>query len=65
VTRALLATCIREGILGRFCFDANGDPSPSSVTIVRAARPGGSAIVESIDGADVVGVIHPPRTLIR
>jgi hypothetical protein len=28
------------------------------VTIVRAARSGGSTIVESIDGADVVGVIN-------
>ena len=65
VTRALLATRIRDGILGGFGFDANGDPSSTPVTIVRARAPGGEAAVESIDGADVVTVIDPPRSLLR
>ena len=59
VTRALRATRIRDGILGGFGFDANGDPSSTPVTIVRARTTGGEAAVESIDGADVVTVIAP------
>jgi ABC-type branched-subunit amino acid transport system substrate-binding protein len=65
VTRALLATRVRGGILGSFGFDAGGDPTMAPITIVRARRPNGAASVESIDGADVVAVINPPRTLTR
>ena len=65
VTRALRATRIRDGILGGFGFDANGDPSSAPVTIVRAHTPGGEAAVESIDGADVVAVIATARSLVR
>ena len=65
VTRALLATRVRGGILGSFGFDANGDPTIAPITIVRAQRPGGVASVESIDGADVVAVINPRGVLTR
>jgi branched-chain amino acid transport system substrate-binding protein len=63
VTQALMTTCVREGILGSFCFDRDGDPTSAPVAIVRAARPGGVPTVESIDGADVIAVIQPPARL--
>lgn len=65
VTLALRTTCIREGILGSFCFDRNGDSTSAPITIVRAARPGGSHAVESTDGAHIVAVINPSRALTR
>ena len=38
VTRALLASCVQNGILGSFCFDANGDPT---VPPSRSSKPTG------------------------
>jgi DNA-binding SARP family transcriptional activator/ABC-type branched-subunit amino acid transport system substrate-binding protein len=65
VTRALLATCVHNGILGSFCFDPSGDPTVTPITILQAKRATGNAIVlEGTDGADVVDVINPPRALI-
>jgi ABC-type branched-subunit amino acid transport system substrate-binding protein len=40
VTRSLLATCTRSGILGSFCFNADGDPTSAPVAIVQLVRPG-------------------------
>jgi branched-chain amino acid transport system substrate-binding protein len=56
VTRSLLATCTRSGILGSFCFNANGDPTIAPITILQAARPGN---LEQLDttGTHVAGVI--------
>jgi DNA-binding SARP family transcriptional activator/ABC-type branched-subunit amino acid transport system substrate-binding protein len=65
VTRALLATHVRAGILGSFGFDARGDPTVAPITIVRSRGPGGNSSVESIDGADVVAVINPRHDLTR
>ena len=39
VTRALLNSCVQNGILGSFCFDANGDPTVTPVTILQANQP--------------------------
>ncbi|MGZ4202650.1 MAG: ABC transporter substrate-binding protein, partial [Thermoleophilaceae bacterium] len=65
VARALLSARVRGGILGSFGFDSSGDPTVTPVTVVRAAQPGGVAAVESVDGADVVAVVAPPKSLIR
>ena len=35
VTRSLLTTCTRSGILGSFCFNANGDPTSAPITILQ------------------------------
>ncbi len=59
VTRRLLATRQRRGILAPLRLDANGDVEPAPITIVRARRGGGSDVVESIDGATVDRVISP------
>ncbi len=65
VTRELLAVRPRRGIIGGFSLDANGDITPSPITIVRARRGGGIDVVESIDGASVEAVIRPPAKLSR
>lgn len=65
VTRAMLATCIHNGILGSFCFDANGDPTTAGISILHAERPSGSTMSEDTTGADLVTVVYPPRALLR
>jgi YVTN family beta-propeller protein len=62
VMRALLATCVHNGILGDFCFDTNGDPTNSSITILQAQRPSANNLIGATDGASLVTVITPPRT---
>ena len=66
VARALFKTCVHNGILGSFCFDANGDPTSTGISIVKAMRPGGDrTIPDNTQGADLVTMIYPPRTLVR
>lgn len=65
VTRRMLGTQQRRGILGRYRLDANGDVDPSPITIVRARRGGGSQEVESTEGATPVRIIRPARELLR
>jgi hypothetical protein len=64
VTRALLASCVKNGILGSFCFDANGDPTVTPVTILQAKRPGRTRQLDT-RGTDVVDVIDATQSLIR
>jgi branched-chain amino acid transport system substrate-binding protein len=59
VTRELLASRVSGGLLGGFRFDANGDPSVSPITILRAKRPGGSDGVLGHEGASVERVLYP------
>jgi len=65
VTRRMLATHPRRGILGRYRLDVNGDVVPSPITIVRARRGGGDDAVESVEGATIERVVHPPAALMR
>jgi ABC-type branched-subunit amino acid transport system substrate-binding protein len=65
VTRALLATCVQNGILGSFCFDTNGDPTTTPVTILQVNQPGASGPELDTSGTDVIGVIHATRSSIR
>jgi DNA-binding SARP family transcriptional activator/ABC-type branched-subunit amino acid transport system substrate-binding protein len=65
VTRALLTTCVHNGILRSFCFGADGDPTNASITILQAQRPSANNLVGATDGAGLVTVIAPPRTLTR
>jgi branched-chain amino acid transport system substrate-binding protein len=65
VTRAMLTSCERNGILGIVCINRDGDPNRASVTIIQAQRPGGSATADSIEGASIVAVINPPTSLTR
>ena len=65
VTKEVFATQIRNGILGTFRFDRNGDTTLRQVTILRPDRPGGSSAAQSPDGAAVVRVIDVPPSLLR
>jgi ABC-type branched-subunit amino acid transport system substrate-binding protein len=65
VTRKLLASRVRGGILGTFRFDPQGDTTSNPVTILRALRGGGSDTVLSNEGAAVVRVLRPPARLLR
>jgi branched-chain amino acid transport system substrate-binding protein len=65
VVRALLATCVHNGILGSFCFDADGDPTKSSITILQVQRPSANNLVGATDGASLVTMIVPPTTRTR
>jgi branched-chain amino acid transport system substrate-binding protein len=64
VTRALLATCVHNGILGSFCFDASGEPTVTPVTILQVKRPGGVMDFDT-SGTDVAAVIDTPQSLVR
>jgi hypothetical protein len=59
VTDELLSARAGAGFLGRFRFDANGDPTVMPITILRAERGGGSDQVVSPEGASVERVVYP------
>jgi DNA-binding SARP family transcriptional activator/ABC-type branched-subunit amino acid transport system substrate-binding protein/streptogramin lyase len=65
VTRQLFTIRVRHGIIGDFGFDRRGDVTPAPITILRAARGGGANSVMSYQGAAIVRVVRPPRSLIR
>jgi DNA-binding SARP family transcriptional activator/ABC-type branched-subunit amino acid transport system substrate-binding protein/DNA-binding beta-propeller fold protein YncE len=64
VSSELFRARVHNGLLGRFAIDADGDPTPAPVTIVRLERGGGIDVVESYEGARVERVIRPPRWLL-
>jgi branched-chain amino acid transport system substrate-binding protein len=55
VLEELFATSVRDGLLGSFRFDANGDITEAPVTVLRVVR-GGSGVVER--------VVRPSATLV-
>jgi branched-chain amino acid transport system substrate-binding protein len=59
VTDELLGGVVKDGLLGSFRFDANGDPSATPITVLRAQRGGGSDGVTSREGASVERVVRP------
>jgi DNA-binding SARP family transcriptional activator/ABC-type branched-subunit amino acid transport system substrate-binding protein/streptogramin lyase len=68
VTRQLLASRAKNGILGDIRFDQSGDVMPSAITILRVARGGegmSRAATDFADGAVVERVITPPTHLVR
>jgi branched-chain amino acid transport system substrate-binding protein len=64
VVEELFATRIRNGFLGSFGFDQNGDISESPITIVRVQGGGRGNLVQSLDGAPVVKVERPSPELV-
>jgi YVTN family beta-propeller protein len=64
VSSELLKSRVDDGLLGSFAVDANGDPDPAPVTIVRLEHGGGSDVVMNYQGARVVRVITPSRRLL-
>ena len=65
VVSELARTRLRRGLIGSLAFDSAGDAIRAPVTIVRAARGGGSGTVVSTEGARVVRVIDVPSSLFR
>jgi YVTN family beta-propeller protein len=59
VARALLATCVHNAILGSFCFDGNGDPTTTPITILQANQPPASPAELDTSGTKVLDVIDP------
>jgi ABC-type branched-subunit amino acid transport system substrate-binding protein len=64
VTRELMATRVRNGILGSFRFDRNGDTTSQNVTILRPQRAGGARKLIGVEGSVVVRVIDVPPDLL-
>jgi branched-chain amino acid transport system substrate-binding protein len=64
VVEELFRTRIRNGLLGSFGFDANGDITESPITILRVRRGGGSNVVQSVEGGVVDRVVRPSAKLV-
>jgi branched-chain amino acid transport system substrate-binding protein len=64
VSSNLFRARVRNGLLGSFEIDADGDPTPTPITIVRLEHGQGGDLVASYDGAAVDRVIRPPRRLL-
>jgi len=64
VSSELFKARVQNGLLGTFAIDADGDPTPAPVTIVRLEHAGGANIVAGYEGARVDRVITPPRRLL-
>jgi branched-chain amino acid transport system substrate-binding protein len=63
VLEELFATRVRDGLLGSFTFDANGDITESPVTILRVVRGGGPSRT-GIEGGVVDRVVRPSPRLV-
>jgi len=64
VLRELFRTRVRDGLLGSFRFDRNGDISESPVTIMRVVRKGSSTRTLSVEGGVVARVVRPSSSLV-
>ena len=64
VLRELFRTRVRDGLLGSFRFDRNGDISESPVTIMRVVRRGSSTKTLSVEGGVVARVVRPSSSLV-
>ncbi|MGI8973290.1 MAG: hypothetical protein ACR2HI_03830, partial [Gaiella sp.] len=64
VVDELFRTEVRNGLLGSFAFDANGDITESPVTILRVERGGTSIGNQSVEGGVVDRVVRPSVSLV-
>jgi branched-chain amino acid transport system substrate-binding protein len=66
VLKELRAIEVRDGILGSFSFDANGDITPSAIAIYRVAgeTPPGTDLATQLQGAVLDRVVSVPSELI-
>jgi ABC-type branched-subunit amino acid transport system substrate-binding protein/DNA-binding beta-propeller fold protein YncE len=67
VLRELRATRVKDGILGSFGFDANGDITSTSVPVLRitGATPPGAGLPENFQGSVVDRVVKVPPSLVE
>jgi len=64
VSSELFKSRVHNGFLGSFVIDADGDPTPTPVTIVRLKHGRGANVVASYEGARVDRVITPSHRLL-
>jgi branched-chain amino acid transport system substrate-binding protein len=66
VLKALRASQVRDGILGTFRFDANGDKTPEAIPIYRVTgkTPPGAGLADEMQGSVVDRVVSVPSSLI-
>jgi hypothetical protein len=60
----LFRTRVRNGLLGSFGFDPNGDTTESPITILRVVGGGGSNAIQSVEGSVVEAVVRPSPRLV-
>jgi len=65
VIEQLFRTKVRDGLLGSFAFDANGDTTEAPITVLRVARAGDSNAVTSVEGGVVEQVMRPSPKLVE
>jgi ABC-type branched-subunit amino acid transport system substrate-binding protein/DNA-binding beta-propeller fold protein YncE/predicted Ser/Thr protein kinase len=67
VLEKLKASRVKDGILGSFHFDRNGDLTPAKMPIIRitGSTPPSSRLPKSMQGAVIDRVVEIPRRLIR
>jgi ABC-type branched-subunit amino acid transport system substrate-binding protein len=67
VLKNLRASRVKNGILGDFRFDRNGDLTPAAVPIVHitGSTPPSARLPEELQGGVIDRVVQIPRTLIR
>ena len=67
VLEELKASRVKDGLLGSFHFDRNGDVTPATVPILRitGSTPPGARLPSTFQGAVVDRVVEIPRRLIR
>jgi branched-chain amino acid transport system substrate-binding protein len=66
VLKALRASEVKDGILGTFRFDANGDKTPEAITIYRVTgkTPAGGGLANEMQGAVLDRVVSVPSSMI-
>jgi DNA-binding SARP family transcriptional activator/ABC-type branched-subunit amino acid transport system substrate-binding protein len=64
VVEELFETRVRNGLLGSFGFDRNGDITESPVTILRVRGGGSSTTIMSVEGGMVARVVRPSARLV-
>lgn len=64
VVEELFETRVRNGLLGSFGFDRNGDITESPVTILRVCGGGSSTTIMSVEGGTVARVVRPSARLV-
>jgi hypothetical protein len=67
VLEELKASRVKNGILGSFHFDRNGDLTPNKMPIIRitGTTPPSSPLPKFMQGAVIDRVVEIPRRLIR
>ncbi len=67
VLEELRASRVKDGILGSFRFDRNGDMTPATVPIIRitGATPPQAGLPSNFQGAIIDRVVEIPRRLVR